>query len=257
MTNTCCSPVTKKPDATPGLLKRGWRCAALALLVQAAVAQAGAFSVSPVRIHFGAKERVVAISIVNEGETEVALQADVHAWSQSADGVDNLAPTEDLILAPPIIRLAPKARQVVRLALLSPASTDHQRTYRLIVREVPELTQPKDQTIQVPITLALSMPVFITPPGARPVVACQVRRPDTLSLAALCGNEGNAYAQVRELVFRRGTQELTRFEGGAYILPGAQRLLQLSTPTAVAAGPAQMDIQFDDGSSQSVDVTLP
>ena len=120
----------------------------------APLAHAGAFSVSPVRIHMTPRERVVAVSIANEGETEVALQADVHVWAQAADGTDTLQSTEDMILAPPIIRLAPKARQVVRLALLRPADAQRQLTYRLIVREVPEITQPKDQTLQVPITLA-------------------------------------------------------------------------------------------------------
>ena len=36
------------------------------------------------------------------------------------EGLDQMTPTEDLILAPPILKLAPNARQVVRLALLKP-----------------------------------------------------------------------------------------------------------------------------------------
>jgi fimbrial chaperone protein len=235
--------------------------AALALMLPpmgwTSLAHAGAFSVSPVRIHMTPRERVVAVSIANEGETEVALQADVHVWAQSADGTDRLESTEDMILAPPIIRLAPKARQVVRLALLRPADAQRQLTYRLIVREVPEITQPKDQTIQVPITLALSMPVFITPPGARRQMACEVQRVDAQTLGTNCHNTGNAYAQVREVVFRRGEQALARFEGGAYILPGAHKVVRADANAVIAPGPAQMDIQFDDGTSQTEPVTLP
>jgi len=218
---------------------------------------AGAFSVSPVRIHMTSRERVVAVSIANEGETEVALQADLNTWKQAADGTDELQPTEDLILAPPIIRLAPGARQVVRLALLRPADAQRQLTYRLIVREVPEITQPKDQTIQVPITLALSMPVFITPPGARRLLECDVQRPDEKTLGASCLNSGNAYAQVREVVWRRDEKEVARFEGGTYILPGARRSMQGAATTPVAPGPAQMEVHFDDGTSQTLSVTLP
>lgn len=220
-------------------------------------AQAGAFSVSPVRIHMTSRERVVAVSIANEGETEVALQADVSTWSQSADGTDELVPTEDLILAPPIIRLAPKARQVVRLALLRPADPQRQLTYRLIVREVPEITQPKDQTIQVPITLALSMPVFITPPNARKLLACEVQRPDAKTLGASCINTGNAYAQVRQVIFLRDGKELAHFEGGTYILPGARRIMPAEAAPQVTPGPAQMEIHFDDGTSQAQAVNLP
>jgi fimbrial chaperone protein len=226
-------------------------------LVWAPPAEAGAFSISPVRIHMTPRERVVAVSITNEGETEVALQADVYTWEQSEDGTDALKPTEELLLAPPIIRLAPKARQVVRLALLRPADPERQLTYRLIVREVPELTQPKDQTLQVPITLALSMPVFITPPNAKRRVECEVQRPEAQVLGARCANLGNAYAQVRGVIFRRDETELARFEGGAYVLPGAHKFMRVESGSPPPPGAAQMDIQFDDGTVQSQSVNLP
>lgn len=249
-------------NVSASLARSTWlRCLALAFstpaLVWAPAAEAGAFSISPVRIHMTPRERVVAVSISNEGETEVALQADLYAWSQSEDGTDALQPTEDLILAPPIIRLAPKARQVVRLALLKPADLERQLTYRLIVREVPELTQPKDQTLQVPITLALSLPVFITPPNAKRRVECEVQRPDAQALGARCANLGNAYAQVRGVIFRRDDKELARFEGGAYILPGARKFVRVEAGSPALPGPAQMDIQFDDGTVQSQAVLLP
>lgn len=237
------------------------RCLALAIFLPALAgvppAMAGAFSISPVRIYMTPRERVVAVSITNEGETEVALQAELFAWSQSEDGVDELLPTEDLILAPPIVRLAPTSRQVVRLALLRPVDASRQLTYRLIVREVPELAPPKDQTLQVPITLALSMPVFITPPSAKYRMACEVHRPDADTLGARCANLGQAYAQVRGVVFRRENMELSRFEGGAYILPGARKFMKVQSVSPPLAGPAQMDIQFDDGTVQSQTVTLP
>lgn len=204
-----------------------------------------------------ARERVVAVSITNDGESEVALQADVYSWRQSADGVDALELTEDLLLAPPIIRLAPRTQQVVRLAMLRPADASRQLTYRLIVREVPEITQRPEQTLQVPITLALSMPVFVTPPGARRLMECEVQQPDTETFGARCANQGNAYTQVRGLILRRGEQELARFDGGAYILPGAQRFLRMEPTPRPSSGPAQMEIQFDDGTVQSQAVSLP
>lgn len=228
-----------------------------ALLTGSPPAQAGAFSISPVRIHMSPRERVVAVSISNEGETEVALQAELHSWTQTEDGADTLQPTEDLILAPPIIRIPSKTRQVVRLALLRPADLQRQLTYRLIVREVPEITQPKDQTLQVPITLALSMPIFITPPGAQRLLECEMQRPDAQTLGARCTNQGNAYTQVREVVLRREDKVLARFEGGAYILPGSRKWLPVEGAQQVAPGPARMDVQLDDGTVQSSTVTLP
>lgn len=203
------------------------------------------------------KDRAVAVTITNEGDTEVVLQADLNAWSQRPDGTDEQVPTEDLILSPPIIKLAPNARQVVRLALLKPADASRQLIYRMIMREVPEAVAARDKTIQVPIALALSMPVFITPPLARRSMSCQAARSDTPALNVSCTNSGTAYAQVREILVRRGNQTVARFEGGTYILPGARQVMSAKGDQVIAAGAAQLNVSFDDGKSETFDVTLP
>ncbi len=227
------------------------------LLGLAAPAWAGVFSVTPVRIYMTPKDRAVAVTITNEGDTEVVLQADLNAWSQKADGTDEQVPTEDLILSPPIIKLAPGARQVVRLALLKPADASNQLIYRMIMREVPEAVGAKEKTIQVPIALALSLPVFITPPPAKREVQCSAERDGPQALKVACSNSGSAYAQVREISLLRGEQVLARFEGGTYILPGARQLMNLKGEQPLSAGPAQLSIRFDDGKSQAFDVKLP
>lgn len=242
----------------PRLCTAPTRLAALVLATLASpLLHAGAFSVTPVRIYMKPNDRAVALTIVNEGTTAVALQADMNNWTQQPDGSDVIELTEDMIVSPPIIKLAPKARQVVRLARLQPPDLGRQLTYRLIVREVPEATAPRDKTIQVPIALALSMPVFITPPHTARIVDCTLSRTDAQALEARCANTGTAYAQVREIVVSRGEQTLARFEGGTYILPGAARTLVVKGEQAVEPGPAKMEVRYDDGKSQGFDVTLP
>ena len=216
-------------------------------------AVAGAFSVSPVRIYMLPRERAVAVTVVNEGSTEVVLQADLNAWTQKPDGTDELNPTDDMILSPPIIRLAPNSRQVVRLALLKPADASRQLIYRMIMREVPEAVANIDRTIQLPVALALSMPVFITPPPAKRIMDC-VASPN---LTVSCTNSGTAYAQVRQILLKRGTVTLAHFEGGTYILPGAQKVISLKGEPTMPPGAAQMSVSFDDGKSQIFEVMLP
>ncbi len=232
---------------------------ALATALPAMPVFAGSFSVTPVRIYMTPRDRAVAITITNEGDTPVALQADLNTWSQKPDGTDELVLTDDMILSPPIIRLGPKARQVVRLALLKPADASRQLTYRLIVREVPEATAPKGNTIEVPIALALSMPVFITPPPAKREMDCQVGRADG-ALAVTCANTGTAYAQIQEILVLRGDSNsapLARFEGGAYILPGARKSIGVTPAQAISPGEATLKVKFDDGKEQSFAVRLP
>ena len=158
----------------------------------APAASAGVFTVAPVRIYMKPKDRAVAITVTNEGDEPIALQADINVWSQKPDGTDELVLTEDLILSPPVIKLAPRAKQVVRLALLRPADASQQLIYRMIVREVPEIFAPKDK-LEFPIALALSLPVFITPPIAKYDVSCTASRQDSKTLKTTCKNSGSAY----------------------------------------------------------------
>jgi len=227
-------------------------------VIAAGTATAGMFSVTPVRIYMTARERAVAVTIVNDGDSEVLLQADLNSWTQTPDGTDQLAPTEDLILAPPIIKIAPKARQVVRLALLTPPDLSRQLTYRVVIREVPEATQPPpSEGLRTPIALALSLPVFITPPGAKRQVDCTPVRVDAGKLALSCKNNGNAYAQLREAQLTRDDRPVARFEGGTYILPGATKVIALGTDAALPAGQAKLSLTFDDGQGGSTSVAVP
>lgn len=228
----------------------------LCCLALTPVVDAGVFSVTPVRIYMTPKDRAVAVTIVNEGDEAVALQADLNTWTQAPDGTDQLSLTDDLILSPPIIKLAPKARQVVRLALLKPADASRQLTYRMIMREIPEATQPKNANIQVPIALALSMPVFITPPPAVKEITCTTGG-SAREIAVTCRNSGTAYAQVREILVKRGEKVEARFEGGIYILPGASKVVPIKITDPVAQGPAQLAVTFDDAKTQSFQVMLP
>ena len=225
--------------------------AGLLALAAAQCAWAGVFSVTPVRIYMTPKDRAIAVTITNEADEPVALQADIYEWKQGADGADELVPSEDLILAPPITKLGAKAKQVVRLARLTPPDAARQLTYRLILRELPEASLSRG--ITVPVALALSMPVFITPPNAKQRTACEAAR-EQGALVVYCANSGNAYAQVREVIDKQNGENVARFEGGAYILPGARRRLALNADKPVPAGAVQLVVTYDDGSSQTFDL---
>ena len=144
---------------------------------------AGQFSVTPVRIYVAPKDRAAAVTVTNEGDEELVMQADVYVWKQKPGGEDELTLSEDLFLSPPIIKLAAKSRQVVRLAMLRPPKTNRQLTYRVIVREIPEARKAK-KTVELQIALAFSLPVFITPPGAKHWLGCTVERSAANSVAA-------------------------------------------------------------------------
>lgn len=244
-----------KPFVNPSSVKTAVLLLLLAAgLMGADLIQAGTFSVTPVRIFLQPRDRATAITFTNDGTTEVVLQADLYEWLQKPDGEDDLKLAEDVIISPPIIKLAPGAKQVVRLARLSMAPNDSQQTYRLIAREIPEIAAAK-QGISVQIALALSMPVFITPKDAKPAVTCSAVSATSSQVVFTCKNSGNAHAQVRYARVMREGKELTRLENGGYYLAGTQRTLVLPVG-GVTAGALSLELALDDGSAPSYALQL-
>jgi fimbrial chaperone protein len=223
-------------------------------LLSTSLVQAGTFSVAPVRIFLQAKDRATAITFTNDGTTEVVLQADLYEWLQKPNGEDDLKLAEDLIISPPIIKLAPGSKQVVRLARLSMAPEAAQQTYRLIAREIPEIAAAK-QGVSVQISLALSMPVFITPKDAKPNLNCTSAVLNASAVLFTCKNDGNAHAQVRHARVLRDGKELTQLDNGGYYLAGSQRAMSLPIGN-VTAGALSLELQLDDGSSPTYSLQL-
>jgi fimbrial chaperone protein len=215
------------------------------------------FSVTPVRIYMTPKDKAIAVTVTNEGDEELVMQADVYSWKQKPDGEDDLVLTEDLLLSPPIIKLAAKARQVVRLARLRSVSPDDQMTYRLIMREVPE-AKPNKGDLQLQIALAFSLPVFITPPQAKSALDCKAERATTGTVKAICENSGHAYAQLIDLELSNADGVvLASRDSGGYILPANKRNFDIkSADKTIPSGKAKLNVRLDDGTQQAFDVTI-
>ena len=227
-------------------------------IILPATGQAGVFSVTPVRMYMAPKDRAIAVTISNDGDDALVMQADVYVWKQKPGGEDELSLTEDMILSPPILKLAPHSRQVVRLAMLRARPTTEQLTYRLIVREVPE-AKPPEQNLQLQLALAFSLPVFITPSGAKRQLDCTIERVSADTVRASCNNTGNAYAQPSEFRLTSASGEkLALRDSGGYILPSIKRNFDIKrTDGRIPGGKAKLSVMLDDGSTQSFDVSIP
>lgn len=229
----------------------------ISLIAPLAPAAAGQFSVTPVHIYMTPKDRAVAVTITNEGNDELVMQSDLYLWKQKPDGQDDLTLTEDLFLAPPIIKLAPKARQVVRLARVSRAATTEQLTYRLIVREIPE-ARPAKAGLELQIALAFSLPIFVTPADAQGKLVCSAERMSPDTVKASCMNSGNAHLRPTAIQINAPTGEkIASDDVGAYILHGVTRGFELKRKEGkIPPGMAKLQVSFADGTNMSFDVTI-
>ncbi len=110
--------------------------AALVGSVLALDAQAASLQISPVSINLRANQAASGINLQNLGERPVYGQVRVFAWDQR-NGEDVLTPTDELVASPPIIEVGAKGSQTIRLVRKGGAAGNAERTYRLLIDEIP------------------------------------------------------------------------------------------------------------------------
>jgi fimbrial chaperone protein len=171
------------------------------------------------RVDLGPNQPPAVLTLHNEGDTPALVQLQTFAWTDG--GVtEGLPPTDDILAAPPVFEVAPGATQLVRLGLRRPAAGNVERAYRLIIAEVPSAVASDGGGIT--FVLRLSLPVFVTPPGAVPA--------PTWTASASADGRG----EVR--LVNAGTAHLT-LRDLRVVDPESQRvLLEVPQPRPVLAG---------------------
>jgi len=193
-----------------------------ALLVQAP-ADAGQFSISPLRLDLAAGATTAALTVRNDEATPVVIQGQGLAWSQEG-GQDTLTPSRDLLISPVVFTLPAGGSQLVRVALRGAPDTVRELAYRITLQEVPQPAAPGFTGLQV--ALRLSLPVFVAPASpATPELRWAASRLADGRLHVVAHNDGLAHARIRRFVVKPGPDAATAFEQAtlAYVLPGASR----------------------------------
>lgn len=224
---------------------------AACLLLLPLPALAASLTVAPTRVEFAGDDRAEVVTLRNNAADPVMVQVQTFAW-ENGPGSTELAATRDLLAVPPVFELPAAGSQIIRVALRGAATSDVERAYRLLITEVP---RGGGGGTGVRFALRLSLPVFVTPPGAAPLPAWSVRGAGGQRELVL-RNDGTAHLQVRRIVLAGGgvgTAPRT-IETPAYVLAGQEQHWPL--PATTAARELQLQAETSIG-PLSATVALP
>ncbi|MEQ4624903.1 fimbrial biogenesis chaperone [Providencia manganoxydans] len=165
----------------------------LASLLFPQLVSASGLQVTPVTLTFSPQQNSAGIWLSNNGQETIQAQVRTFLWSQN-NFKDELAPTKDIIISPPMIKLAPNEQQLVRVIRNNLASGKTERSYRLSINEIP-ISSVKNNKLQ--FVLHYSLPIFVQPinmPPATVLLEWQLSS-STNNLISL-QNKGNTHAQI-------------------------------------------------------------
>jgi len=169
--------------------------ALLPQLVPMLPAAAANLQISPVSIQFRAGQGAAGISLQNYGDTPLYGQVRVYTWDQQ-NGQDVLTPAADVVASPPVMEVAARSTQTIRLVRRSGAQPVGEQTYRVLIDEIPR-NDNSGAASGVAIRLQYSVPVFALSDDdkAAPKLVWTVLRKDGAWMLRV-RNEGKLHAQI-------------------------------------------------------------
>ncbi|WP_081417959.1 fimbrial biogenesis chaperone [Stenotrophomonas panacihumi] len=188
----------------------------------AGATSAASLQLAPTSITLHAGQQADGLWLTNSGSAPMQVQARVYRWTQR-EGRDELQPTDDLLVSPPMRGLAAGEKQLLRVVRAVPPPAGSEVGYRVIVDELPSFDPAKTGTQFV---LRYSVPIFLTPNDGRdkpPAPRLQARLSANAQGEAVLevSNSGEGHAQIADLALA-GSGAPQALQDGllGYVLPG-------------------------------------
>jgi len=240
------------------------RAAVVLILLTGAKAQAGNYGVDPIQLELGSQRPSAVLTLTNSGKEPLRFQLSASLWDERRAGGIELKPTSDVIVFPSLITLQPGHAAKVRVGTTAPADL-HERTYRVIVDELPPLVKDAAGGAQtgVKVLTRTSIPIFVFAGVAKPMPRLDAARVDKGTISFTVANGGNAHMRVSKVhVEARGADNQVRYEqdvAGWYVLANGVRDYSFPIPANVCSDvrTVAVRIEADRGKAETTVGTGP
>jgi len=121
---------------------------------------AATIRLSPVNVEILSNQSAASISLFNQSNESSDLQIRVFEWTQK-NGQDQLTPTDEIAISPPFLKLQSNDSYNLRVVRINPAPVSGEKTYRIIIDELPKPIDSRKAAQGVNVLLRSSLPVFV------------------------------------------------------------------------------------------------
>jgi len=189
----------------------------------------------PIDPKISQNDKATELWLENRGASTTLMQVRVFGWQQ-VNGQEQYQTQQQVAASPPMVRIEPGKRQLVRLIKQTPPAAGQEAAYRVILDEIPTPKAPGEDQTGVTLQMRYSVPLFVYGSGLDPSTA----RPDLSwrlvnregKQALEITNRGNAHARLSNVEL--GGKKLAGSLLG-YVLANASNTFPLSSPASERA----------------------
>ena len=199
-----------------------------------------AVNITPLRVEMDDDELSEQMQVRNDSDAPLNVQLSIFRWYQ-ADGTDQYAPSNEIIVSPSITRIAARQTQNFRLVRPTDKKFVGETRYRIIIDQLPDMSATS--TNQSKTRLRFSVPLFVGRDVATaPQLAWKIsgRRLNIVNAGGQTVKIGNAF-----LVKPDGERTEIRGGGTRYVLGNSDVAWELGTDIGCNNGPYKISAVVD------------
>ncbi|WP_422882422.1 fimbrial biogenesis chaperone [Pantoea agglomerans] len=123
------------------------------------------------------EEKASELWLENRGNSTTMMQIRVFSWQQN-NGQEQYQTQQQVIASPPMVRMEPGQKQLVRLIKQTPPPAGKELAYRVVLDEIPTPRNPGENQAGLTFQMRYSVPLFVYGTGlntdsARPALRWQ------------------------------------------------------------------------------------
>lgn len=153
----------------------------------------------PIDPKLASSEKATELWLENRGESTTLMQVRVLGWMQ-VNGQERYETQQRVVASPPMVRIEPGQRQLVRLIKQTAAPTGQEAAYRVLLDEIPRPQAPGENQAGLMMQMRYSVPLFVYGNGlaadtAQPVLSWRVINEQGKSFLEIT-NRGAGHARL-------------------------------------------------------------
>lgn len=170
----------------------------LSLLLFSNLIFANAININPIHLVLTPKDRTGIINVNNVSTQNLYFQVISKKWRQN-NGQNLYSDTDDLVVSPPFINIAPKQSAIVRVALRrAPQKVTIEHAYRVYFQQLPIEKNIVGKRPSLQVLLRVGVPIFFQPYNIKHKLKASAIIANK-KLKVILKNLGNIHSQINSV----------------------------------------------------------